>query len=105
MRKKQRSLFNIALDAAANPAAIIAQIQAVAEKADTERLTVLVDEFKRSYPDLYDSINGLVDRTPQDAVSELIRKYPFLTPIKFIKGHLKTVEVLQANIRARREPQ
>lgn len=78
-------------------------LQEIAEQADSERLTIMVDQFKIEYPDIFETIQLLTDVTPSDAVAALIEQWPALIVIKLYPAHEALIALIQAEIRRRNQ--
>jgi hypothetical protein len=87
----------------ANMGQIIDLIRAIGIEADQKRATVLIDDFRAEYPDLYEFIGDLVDLEPWEARDELIGQWPWMIGMKFYKDHLQVIDFLQTQIKLRRE--
>ena len=86
-----------------NMAEIIKLIQAIGREADQKRASVLIEDFRAEYPDLYNFIGDLVDLDAADARDELIKEWPWMLGMKLYKDHLRVIEFLQTQIKLRRE--
>src|SRR5262249_9891249 len=80
----------------------IAELREIAERADRERLSVLIVQFKKEYPDLYRDLDELVELPASVALSHLVERWPALGVIKLFPNHLQLISMIQLEIINRR---
>lgn len=106
--EKKNSIANLLVNPKFNMTFLIEELRQIAITADQQRLTPLVDHLEQAYPDIYRQVIILAYVEPETALSELIKKWPWLSIVKFWKGAPmppeKFIELIQKEIKERRAP-
>ena len=84
-------------------ASFIGDLREIADRADRERLSVLVDQFKDEYPEIYQDILDLVELPSAEALARLVERWPALGVIKLYPKHLTLISMIQVEIINRRQ--
>ena len=106
--QKKKEILDLLSHPKFNMAGLIEELKQIATTADRERLTPLVDHLEEHYPDIYKQIIILAYVEPETALTELIKKWPWLAVVKFWTTAPmppeKFIALIQEEIRARRAP-
>lgn len=77
-------------------------LKAIAEEADTKRLTAFVDQFQTEYPDIYNLISEVVELPPDDALNAVCQRWPALNLLRLHPNHQRIVIAIQTEIKNRK---
>src|SRR5215468_6215533 len=91
------------IDRIGHLAGFIAELRDIADRADRERLSVLVDQLKIEYPEIYKETLEILEVSPSEALAHLVKRWPVLNAIKFFPNHLTLISMIQVEILNRRE--
>lgn len=86
-----------------DPMGFIAELRALVDQANQERATILVRAFAEEYPDYYQFAESLVYVSPEMARDEVVKRWPKAGLMKIYPDHLAWIELIQNQIKMRRE--
>ena len=80
-----------------------AEIPGILERADRERLSVILSDIEKEYPDFYATFDAAADMAPRAALDSIVEAYPVAIFLTFVPNVYAIVGMAQTQIKARRK--